>query len=87
MPTSKFLLAEFSAIDSYIAAVRETLRDGHMPDMRGLDSRVADICAALKESPPDVQKECLPKLAEMLDHLDECERDLRAFNDEHLQGD
>ena len=56
-----------------------------MPDMIGLDNRVADLCAALKESEPEIQQECLPKLSEMLDRLDECERDLRAYYDAHLK--
>ena len=86
MPTSQALLAEFATIDNYIKAVREVLQDGHMPDMVGLDERVSALCAKLTDSPSDVQQECLPKLSAMLERLDECEHDLRAFHDAHLKG-
>lgn len=85
MPTSQSLFEEFATIESYIKAVREVLRDGHMPDMAGLDKRVSALCAALVESAPDTKKTCLPKLTQMLDHLDECEHELRVFHDAHIK--
>ena len=86
MPTTQFLLDEFVAIDNYIKAVCEILQTGHMPDMTGLDGRVSSLCAALKESAPEVQQQCLSKLNDMLNKLDECERDLRAYHAAHLKG-
>ena len=85
MPTSQFFLEEFAAIDGYIKAVCEVLATGHMPDMAGLDNRVSSVCAALKEAAPEIQQECLPKLSDMLERLDECERGLRAFHETHLK--
>jgi len=85
MPTSQSLFEEFATIDNYIKAVREVLQEGHMPDMVGLDQRVSSLCAALAESEPEIQKLCLPKLTEMLERLDECEHELRAFHDAHIK--
>jgi hypothetical protein len=86
MPSCQSLLDEFAAIGNYIKAVREVLQSGHMPDMAGLDKRVSNLCAALTESAPETQQQCLPKLSHMLDQLDECERDLRTYHETHIEG-
>ena len=72
------MLREFGAIADYIKAVREILQEGHMPDMIGLDERVSALCQAIEQAEVDIQQQCLPKLAELLQNLDHCENDVRA---------
>jgi hypothetical protein len=86
MTPLEFLAREFDAIDDYIKAVRDILRDGHMPDMVGLDSRVSSLCATLEKAKPDIQQQCLPKLNDLLQKLDICEDEVRAFHTAQTKG-
>ncbi len=79
MTNPQNLLREFDSITTYLDAVHETVKQGHMPDMRGLDKRIADLCAALEQAPQDIQQQCLPKLGAVLEKLDICEAAIRAF--------
>jgi len=86
MTALESLAREFDAIDDYIKAVRDILRDGHMPDMAGLDGRVSALCATLENAKPDIQQQCLPKLNDLLQKLDVCEDEVRAFHAAQTKG-
>jgi len=74
------LISEFSAIDDYLDAVRDILRNGHMPDMAGLDGRVSHLCAAIEQTDSEIQQRCLAKLDALLQRLDICETEIRDFH-------
>lgn len=74
------LLEELASIKAYIGAAREILRDGAMPDMTALEKRIAELCLGIQAADVEEQSHCLPALASLLKCLDECERDMRAWN-------
>lgn len=73
------LLNELTSIKAYIAAARDFIKDGLMPDMSVIEKRIADICTGIQAAEPNEQGRCLPGLASLLKSLDECERDIRAW--------
>jgi hypothetical protein len=77
---------EFDAIDDYLKAVRDILRDGHMPDMAGLDGRVSGLCTMLEQADQSVQQKCMTKLNDLLQKLDICENEIRAFHEAQTKG-
>lgn len=77
------LRRELDGIGNYLDAAQEVIAQGHMPDMMGLDQRVAALCAALEQAEPDIQQECLPRLGGLLDKLDACEAAIRTFQARH----
>ena len=79
--TTKSMQAEFDTLDKYLTAARDTLRGGHMPDMIGLDARVAHLCRTIEQCEFDVQQYCLPRLNELLQSIDACETEIRAFHE------
>ena len=79
--TTKSMQAEFDTLDKYLTAARETLRGGHMPDMVGLDARVAQLCKSIEQSESDVQQYCLSRLNDLLQNIDACEAEIRAFHE------
>jgi len=86
MITIQSLLNEFNAIDAYLKAVREILQEGHMPDMAGLDKRVAALCSTLETADTDVQQQCVPKLSDLIKRLDVCETEIRSFHAAQNKG-
>jgi len=78
--TTQFLAREFGAIDDYLKAVSDILRDGHMPDLSGLDDRVSELCTSLQNATPEIQQQFVEKLAALLKKLDICEEEIRAFH-------
>ena len=80
-------LKELNAIRIYLQAVQASLKDGSMPDMSGLDQRIADLCKNLHEAGREVQAQCLPELSVLLKDLDVCEKDLRAWHAAAMQAE
>jgi hypothetical protein len=80
MPSSP-LFEELATIKAYLAAARAIIKDGFMPDMTALEQRITDVCLHLQAAEVDEQSRCLPELASLLKNLDECEREMRAWND------
>ena len=80
------LLHEFDSLIKYITAAREIVQSGHMPDLTGMDKRIAEICATLTETDPETQQACLPKLTDILQNLDLCENEMRAFHKAQQEG-
>jgi hypothetical protein len=71
------ILHEMSAIRNYLIAAQDVVKSGHMPDMSGLENRIAALCEAVQNAEPHVQGECLPQLHELLTQLDACEKVMR----------
>jgi hypothetical protein len=65
---------ELAAIKSYLIAAEDVMKLGHMPDLTGLESRIAILCESVQNADNDLQKECLPELLALVDHLNVCER-------------
>jgi hypothetical protein len=80
------LLLECEAIVKYITAAREIVQSGHMPDLNGLDGRVAALCAALMKADKITQQQCLPQLNAILETLDTCEVEMRALHQAPQKG-
>ena len=80
------LLAEFTSIDAYLQAANEILETGHMPDLAGLDGRLAHLCALANQVDPAIRQECLNALARVLKKLDACEEAMRAYRTAHMKG-
>lgn len=76
----------FQALDTYLNAVIETMRMGHMPDMAQLDKRVADLCQMVEQSEREVQQQCLPKLVALQVKIDGCDADMRALHTSQSKG-
>ena len=81
-----FILNEFEAIIKYITAAREIVQSGHMPDLKGLDLRVAALCNALAEADLETQQAFLPKLNDIIQSLNSCEDEMRAFHEAQMKG-
>jgi len=79
-------LQEFEAIDSYLSAVGNILRDGHIPDMVNLKEKIALFCQSALKSPPESRKEYLAKLDVLLTKLGECEEQIIAFQTTLVQN-
>jgi len=86
MTTAQSLTHEFEAIDEYLKAVSDILRDGHMPDLSGLDARVSELCSTIQGAEPELQQQFLSKMSTLLEKLDLCERDIRAFHDQSVKS-
>lgn len=81
------LLEELAAIKAYLGAARAIVKDGYMPDMTQLEKRISDICLGIQAADADEQSRCLPALAALLKCLDECERDMRAWQESQKAAD
>jgi hypothetical protein len=71
------ILHELAAIRNYLLAAQDVVKSGHMPDMTGLENRIAVLCEAIQQAPPDVQGECLPQLHILIEQLNACEQAMR----------
>lgn len=80
------LTQEFEAIDSYLSAVGEVLRDGHIPDMLNLKDRIAQFCANALKATPDERKDYLAKLDILLTKLNACEELIVASQTSLIQN-
>ena len=85
MRESKVLLAELTAIKDYLAAVQESLKSGYMPDITNLEKRIANACQDIELADEDVQKQCLPPLADILQNLATCERGMTEWRDDAMK--
>jgi hypothetical protein len=85
MKAVKSLMEEFDSVDAYLQAVHEIVQEGHMPDIAGLDNRVAHLCAAVEGVDTDIQGRCLAKLDELLDKLNSCEDEMTAFHESQMK--
>lgn len=82
----KTLMKEFESIDAYLRATREIMEDGHMPDIAGLDDRVARLCSVVEEVHPEIQERCITKLDDLLQKLNDCEDQMAEFHNKKLQS-
>ncbi len=80
-------LKEFEAIDSYLSAVGDILRDGHIPDMVNLKEKIAAFCANAQKAPPDERKDYLAKLDILLAKLNTCEELIVSYQTSLIQSD
>lgn len=80
------LMQEFDSVDSYVQAVVEVLKEGHLPDISDLDDRVAHLCEGVRSAPVDVQKACLSRLNALLDRIGGCESDMTSFQKALAEG-
>ena len=79
---------ELAAIKNYLIAAQDVVASGHMPDLTGLENRIALLCQSIQKTEPAVQKECLPELTSLLDHLNLCEKGMRTSHEAKMaKGD
>ena len=71
---------ELTALDQYLHAAGGILRDGHMPDLTGLDRRIAALCQSVLALPEIVRKTYLARLQALVRQLDHCNAGLRAVH-------
>ncbi len=69
---------EFEAIDAYLAAVNDILREGHIPDMVNLKDKIAQFCSNARQAAPEDRKDYLAKLDTLLTKLNACEEQIRS---------
>jgi hypothetical protein len=80
------ILAEFDALHSFMDAVTQALADGQMPDLRSIERRVAVLCDMIKvETSNARQSEYRAALGDLLQRLDSCEAQMRAFQKAHAK--
>jgi len=72
------VLHEMNAIRNYLIAAQDVVKSGHMPDLAGLEGRIAALCESILKAEADIQGECLPQLQELLEQLNACEKAMRA---------
>lgn len=72
-------IAELSAA---IAAARQLLTEGAMPDLAGLDLRVGEICRGVDMLTPEAGKRHLPGLLRLAAALTALEADCRNWRDQ-----
>jgi hypothetical protein len=70
-----------AAVIRYLDAGQDVLNAGTMPDLRGLEERVAMLCERIKLAPPESHEECLPKLVILLEKLNDTEKAMRSFQE------
>ena len=80
MTKTQDLIREFDAIDDYLKAVGDIIRDGHMPDLSGLDGRVSELCLSIQNAAPEIQQQFVEKMGQLLDKLDVCESEIKLFH-------
>lgn len=80
------LMQEFDAVDAYVQAVVEVLKEGHLPDISDLDDRVARLCEGVRSAPVEVQKACLTRLNALLERIGGCEADMTSFQKALAEG-
>jgi hypothetical protein len=73
-------LIELSAIQKYLDDVSDHIREGHMPNIFGLERRVEKLCMAIESADDKVQKACLDALPHMLKQISICENDMRRLH-------
>jgi hypothetical protein len=79
-------MQDLDAIRAMIGESRESIKKGVMPNMFGLDQRIEQICKRIEEANEAIQQECLPVLSILLKDLDECEQDIRAWQQKQTKG-
>ena len=76
---AKALSEEFESLEAYLQALHEILSEGHMPDIADLGNRVTRVCTAIENADKDTQKQYKGRLDALLGKLDNCEKEIRAF--------
>lgn len=75
---------ELKAINDYITAFESVMESGHMPEMKNLEKRVAGLCRSIENAASEIQKECAPELNNLLNRINECEKKMKFFYQEHI---
>lgn len=75
------LIDELKSIKNYLAAAQDIIKSGFMPNLSGLEERVTVLCETMKTLPRDIQQQCLPEFTSLIDDLNLCEKNMRAWHD------
>ena len=78
------ILTELAALKTYLDTVREALAGGAMPNLAGLDQRIAAVCTQMQQADKPVQQRCVPVLTALVKDLDACEQDMRAAHERRI---
>ena len=81
--------AAIERLSGLVEATRRLVADGHLVDLRTLESRIDEVCGALRLLPTaaaDEIKTTLVALIDDLNRLDETIRRNQAETAEHLEG-
>lgn len=74
-----FIKKELTDVKNYLTAAQDIMASGHMPDMGGLENRVAALCESIQTAPKDIRQEYLPALLDILETLNACEARMREL--------
>lgn len=74
------IMHEIEAIKGYLTAAGDVVKSGHMPELVGLEERMAFLCEAIKKSTPETQETCLLHLPLILEQLNTCENAMRELH-------
>ena len=81
--------AAIERLSGLVEATRRLVADGHLVDLRTLESRIDEVCGALRVLPAaaaDEIKAALVALIDNLNRLDQAVRRSHAETAEHLAG-
>ena len=79
MPSSDSPMQEFDAVATYLQAVSEILREGHMPDINALEDKISHLCSIVQNADSGIQEEYIAKLNELLIKLNACEEQMDSL--------
>ena len=65
-------LNQLAALRDYLRAVEDSLQAGAMPDLTGLDHRIAGLCHDIEQVEEAGRGACLAELKAVLQSLDTC---------------
>lgn len=69
-------------ISNMIEAARRLIGEGHLVDLRLLESRVESFCGSLRNAPPDTAAELRPAMLGLIDDLGRLAQDIRRIQSE-----
>ena len=81
--------AEIERLSGLVEATRRLVADGHLVDMRTLESRIDEVCGALRTLPNAAAGEIKTALVALIDDLNRLDQAIRrshAEAAEHLEG-
>ena len=81
-PTAGTVRTGIEQISNMIEAARRLIGEGHLVDLRLLESRVESFCGSLRNVPVDLAAELRPAMLGLIDDLSQLEQEIRRIQSE-----
>jgi len=81
-PTSSEVRTGIEQLSTMIEAARQLIGEGHLVDLRLLESRVEKFCGSLRTVPADMAAELRPAMLSLIDDLGRLEQEIRRIHTE-----